>query len=77
MPLQSIIMKAALLPGYAHHDTLGLAARKAGEWLRGFHKVSTDMPCPFEPAGVVGGIGAALRQLPRRGAGKTLRCAPS
>ncbi len=31
MPLQSIIMKAALLPGYADGGTVGLAARKSGE----------------------------------------------
>jgi hypothetical protein len=49
LPLQSIIMKAALLPGYADHGTLGLAARKTGEWLRSFHKVTADMPFPFEP----------------------------
>src|SRR5260370_21552858 len=47
MPLQSIIMKAALLPGYATHWTLGLAARKSGGWLRTFHKVTADMPEPL------------------------------
>jgi len=48
MPLQSIVMKAALLPGYANHGVLGLAARKAGEWLRGFHKVTANMPSPCD-----------------------------
>lgn len=46
--LQSIIMKAALLPGYADHGTLQLAARGAGEWLRKFHKATADMPEPFD-----------------------------
>jgi hypothetical protein len=48
MPLQSIIMKAALLPGYADRGTLVGAAQKTGEWLRSFHRVTSDMPSPFE-----------------------------
>ena len=43
-PLQSIIMKAALLPGYADEKSIGVVARRAGEWLRAFHKASSDMP---------------------------------
>jgi hypothetical protein len=50
LPLQSIIMKAALLPGFANTGSIGLAARRAGEWLRGFHKSSADMPVPFDGA---------------------------
>src|SRR5512144_1124234 len=34
LPLQSIIMKAALLPGYADHGNLADAARQTGLWLR-------------------------------------------
>ncbi|MFB3815843.1 MAG: hypothetical protein ACE14L_17205 [Terriglobales bacterium] len=49
LPLQSIIMKAALLPGYADRGTLQAAARKTGEWLRAFHRVTADMPGPFNP----------------------------
>lgn len=58
LPLQSIIMKAALLPGYADHDILAQAARKTGEWLRTFHRVTADMPDPFDP-------GALLKELER------------
>jgi hypothetical protein len=47
VPLQSIIMKAALLPGYADVGTLGVAARMTGEWLRNFHKATANMPEPF------------------------------
>lgn len=47
MPLQSVIMKAALLPGYADRGTLKAAARKTGEWLRSFHRATSDMPGPF------------------------------
>ena len=48
MPLQSIIMKAALLPGYADRGTLVVAAQKTGEWLRSFHRVTSDMASPFD-----------------------------
>ncbi|MGE5073336.1 MAG: phosphotransferase [Anaerolineae bacterium] len=59
MPLQSIIMKAALLPGYADHGSLSTAARKAGEWLRAFHKATADMPEPFE----AGKLAAEIEKL--------------
>jgi hypothetical protein len=49
LPLQSIIMKAALLPGYADQGILRSAARKAGEWLRSFHRATSDMPARFAP----------------------------
>lgn len=48
-PLQSIIMKGALLPGYAENGALQLAATQAGHWLRNFHRATADMPTPFEP----------------------------
>ncbi len=53
LPLQSIIMKAALLPGYADNGALAVAARKTGEWLRNFHKATADMPEPFDGAAVL------------------------
>ncbi len=53
LPLQSIIMKAALLPGYADHGTLNVAARKAGEWLHSYHKAMADMPAPFDGAALL------------------------
>jgi hypothetical protein len=49
LPLQSIIMKAALLPGFADHGGLETSAKKAGEWLRSFHKATADMPESFDP----------------------------
>jgi hypothetical protein len=48
MPLQSVIMKAALLPGYADRGTLVVAAQKTGQWLRSFHRVTADVPFPFD-----------------------------
>ncbi len=48
IPLQSIIMKAALLPGYADHGTLRLAAKSAGQWLRKFHKATSESSTPVD-----------------------------
>lgn len=53
VPLQSIIMKAALLPGYADRGMLQIAARKTGEWLRSFHHATADMPAPFDSDALV------------------------
>ncbi len=44
LPLQSVIMKAALLPGDGNHHVLEAAARQAGEWLQRFHRASAGMP---------------------------------
>ena len=52
LPLQSIIMKAALLPGYADHGALSDAARQTGLWLRNFHDATADSTMPFEPDGL-------------------------
>lgn len=49
LPLQSIIMKAALLPGYADRGILAEGARQTGIWLRSFHKATADMPDVFQP----------------------------
>jgi len=48
LPLQSIIMKAALLPGYADREVLSRAAGQAGSWLRSFHRASAAGPMPFD-----------------------------
>jgi hypothetical protein len=53
LPLQSIIMKAALLPGYADRGMLQIASRKTGEWLRSFHRATSDMPSPFDSVSLV------------------------
>jgi hypothetical protein len=53
VPLQSIIMKAALLPGFDDHNGLALAAQKTGEWLRSFHRATSDMPSPFNADGIL------------------------
>jgi len=50
LPLQSIIMKAALLPGYADHGLLTVAARFAGDWLKRFHAATQESPVPFDGA---------------------------
>lgn len=48
VPLQSLIMKGALLPGYADRGTLVTAASMTGLWLRNFHRSTADMPEPFD-----------------------------
>jgi len=53
LPLQSIIMKAALLPGYGDHGNLAVAARQTGLWLRNFHRATADGPMPFDAAGLM------------------------
>jgi len=50
LPLQSIVMKAALLPGYADHGLLTVAARFAGDWLRRFHRATEASAVPFDGA---------------------------
>lgn len=47
LPLQSMIMKAALLPGNAAGNVAS-AARQAGEWLRRFHKATALVPPAFD-----------------------------
>lgn len=54
LPLQSIIMKAALLPDDGNHHLLEVAAGQAGEWLQQFHKATGGMPAPVDVDGVMG-----------------------
>lgn len=53
LPLQSIIMKAALLPGFADNGSIGLVACRAGEWLRSYHRATADMPEAFDGAALM------------------------
>ncbi len=48
LPLQSIVMKAALLPGYADHSLVTVAARFAGDWLSRFHAATAESSAPFD-----------------------------
>jgi len=56
VPLQSLIMKGALLPGYADRGTLVTAASMTGLWLRNFHRSTADMPEPFDSAALLADI---------------------
>jgi hypothetical protein len=47
-PLQSIIMKAALLPGYAGLGLLQNAATESGKWLRSFQRVTAQPPAAID-----------------------------
>ncbi len=53
LPLQSIIMKAALLPADGNHHLLESAAQQAGDWLQRFHRASTAIPIPLDGARVL------------------------
>jgi hypothetical protein len=53
LPLQSIIMKAALLPDNGNHHLLESAARQAGEWLQQFHKATAGMPAAVDVEAVM------------------------
>ncbi len=48
IPLQSIIMKAALLPGYMDVGLLQGAATASGTWLRSFQRVTAKPPKPLD-----------------------------
>ena len=54
LPLQSMMMKAALLPGYDDSTLLRHAAASAGEWLRNFHQLTADAPQIFDPHQLLG-----------------------
>ena len=55
-PVQSIIMKAALLPGFADNGSIALVARRAGEWLKTFHKATADSPEPFDSTALLASL---------------------
>jgi hypothetical protein len=48
LPLQSIIMKAALLPDNGNHGLLQSASTQAGQWLEKFHKTTAGMATPLD-----------------------------
>lgn len=53
LPLQSIIMKAALLPDFGNHHLLEAAAKQAGSWLQQFHKATAGMATPMDGDGTL------------------------
>src|SRR6516165_2809548 len=48
LPLQSIIMKAALLPDFGNDGLLDAAAKKTGQWLRRFHEATQRPSQPLD-----------------------------
>ena len=56
LPLQSIILKAALLPDFGNDGLLEMAARRAGEWLQHFHRATATMPAPFDADSFLAGM---------------------
>lgn len=67
LPLQSLIMKAALLSGSEGHELLNKSAGMAGAWLRAFHKATSDMPEKFDAQKLITELEAVCTSC--RGAG--------
>jgi len=53
LPLQSIVMKAALLPDFGNDGLLDGAAQKTGQWLRRFHEATASDPQPIDGKGLL------------------------
>jgi len=53
LPLQSIIMKVALLPDGGNPRVLEPAAQQAGQWLQEFHKATAGLPSPIDGEAVL------------------------
>lgn len=67
LPLQSMVMKAALLPGFSDGNGLAEAARQTGDWLRSFHRATVDMPSPFEPEKLLDELGQVCNLCRKEG----------
>ena len=48
LPLQSLMMKAALLPDFGNHGLLERAAAQAGRWLKQFHEATEQIPASLD-----------------------------
>ncbi len=57
LPLQSMIMKAALLPAYSELRHIHKAARASGAWLRAFHEGSGLSAQPLDTGELISEIG--------------------
>jgi hypothetical protein len=53
LPLQSLIMKAALLPGVADRGDVFDSAAAAGRWLKAFHKATAGPAEMFDGAALI------------------------
>ncbi len=53
LPLQSIVMKAALLPDSSNNGLLKMSAARAGEWLQKFHKLTSAIPTALDTGGIL------------------------
>jgi hypothetical protein len=53
LPLQSIIMKVALLPDNGNDRLLERAARQAGQWLQQFHRATAGVPAAIDGDGLL------------------------
>jgi hypothetical protein len=56
LPLQSVVMKTALLPDSGNHGLLQMSASQAGDWLRQFHKATSVTPTVLDASGLLADI---------------------
>jgi hypothetical protein len=56
LPLQPMIVKAALLPECADSGSLVLAASRIGKWLRDFHNATAAISEPFDADGLMANL---------------------
>jgi len=64
---QSIIMKAALVPAVSDNGNVSAMARRAGEWLRKFHKATLDLPEPCDGSALIAGLKQLCEKCRREG----------
>ncbi len=70
LPLQSIVMKAALLPDFGNDGMLDMAARRTGEWLRRFHQATAADPQPLDGTALLADIEKLCAKAQRDGLAK-------
>lgn len=56
LPLQSVVMKAALLPDFGNDGLLDQSARRTGEWLRRLHDATAGEPQPLDGKSLIADI---------------------
>jgi hypothetical protein len=67
LPLQSIILKAALLPGQTNAASLEAAAARAGEWLQRFHHAGAETPAALNADALMVEMDKLCREAERQG----------
>ncbi len=69
LPLQSVIMKTALLPDFGNDGDglLELGARQAGEWLQRFHKATAAPDFPLDAGALLADLEQVCARATKKG----------